>query len=78
MAPSGLACIDFDQETDVKRETEYFLKRASEETRRAIGAEEPNAADAHAELAARYSAKAVTLIVEEEDSEAPGPDVAGG
>ncbi len=50
----------------MKRETRYFLRRAREEARRAIRSDNPQAADAHEELSKLYSAKAVTLLVEED------------
>ena len=52
----------------MKSETEYLLRRASEEARRAISAEQPEAADVHEALAVRYSAKALTLLVAEDES----------
>jgi hypothetical protein len=51
----------------MKSETKYLLRRASEEARMAIAAEQPEAADAHDTLAVCYSAKAVALIEDEED-----------
>ena len=46
----------------MEEETEFLLKRASQEARRAIAAEHPEAAEAHEEMALRYSAKAVALL----------------
>lgn len=46
----------------MEEETEFLLKRASQEARRAIAAEHPEAAEAHEELSVRYSAKAVALL----------------
>jgi len=50
----------------MEEETEFLLKRASQEARRAIAAEHPEAAEAHEELSLRYSAKAVALLNEED------------
>ncbi len=47
-------------------ETEFLLRRASQEARRAITSEKPEAAEAHEELSLRYSAKAVALLHEED------------
>lgn len=41
---------------------EYLLKRASEESLKAISSHQPEAADAHEELAIRYSSKAVAAL----------------
>ncbi len=49
-------------------ETEFLLRRASQEARRAINCEQPEAARAHEELARRYSAKAVAALHEEDGS----------
>ena len=51
----------------MESETRYLLKRASEEARRAIGAEQPEAADVHEALSVRYSAKALIKLVEEDE-----------
>jgi hypothetical protein len=51
----------------MKPETRYLLLRASEEARRAINSEQPEAASVHQALSVRYSAKAVTLILAEDD-----------
>ena len=45
-------------------DTEYLLKRASEEARRTIASEKPQAATVHEALSNSYSAKAVTLLEE--------------
>ena len=52
----------------MESETRYLLRRASEEATRAIGAEKREAADIHESLAARYSAKALILLVEQDDT----------
>lgn len=49
----------------MEQETEFLLKRASEEARRAIVSEKPEAAVAHEELSRRYSAKAVAALHKE-------------
>ena len=46
----------------MESEAEYLLKRASDESRKAISSDLPEVADAHEELAIRYSAKAVTAL----------------
>ena len=43
----------------MESETEFLLRRASEESLKAIASGQPEAADAHEELAVRYSAKAI-------------------
>ena len=55
----------------MKSETEYFLKRASEETRRALTSEVPEAAEAHETMSVRYSAKALALLDEEDHEQRP-------
>ncbi len=50
----------------MRSETQYFLRRATEEAYRAIRSERPEAADVHEALSVRYSAKAVMLLVEED------------
>jgi len=47
-------------------ETEYLLKRASEEARQAIRSEHPDVAEVHQAMSVRYSAKALDLLVEED------------
>lgn len=60
--------------SEMRSETEYFLKRASEETRRALTSEAPEAAEAHETLSVRYSAKALALLDEEDHyPSSPGP-----
>ncbi len=60
----------------MRSETEYFLKRASEETRRALTSEAPEAAEAHETMSVRYSAKALALL-DEEDQDLSSPAPAG-
>lgn len=55
----------------MKSETRYLMRRASEEAKRAICSEKPEAADVHEALSVRYSAKALILLIE--DDEALGP-----
>ena len=55
----------------MKTETEYFLKRASEETRRALISQAPEAAEAHEAMSVRYSAKALALLDEEDHEQRP-------
>ena len=50
----------------MEEETEFLLKRASQEARRAIAAEHPEAAEAHEEMALLYSAKAVASLQDED------------
>jgi len=59
----------------MKSETEYFLKRASEETRRALTSEAPEAAEAHETMSVRYSAKALALLDEEDHERRPAATV---
>jgi hypothetical protein len=56
--------------SNMKLETRYFLRRASEEALRAVSSEKPEAANVHEALSVRYSAKALILLAE--DDEAPG------
>jgi hypothetical protein len=56
----------------IEPETRYLLKRASEEARRAISSEQPEAADVHEALSVRYSAQALIKLVEDD----PGTDAA--
>jgi hypothetical protein len=51
----------------MEEETEFLLKRASQEARRAIACEHPDAAEAHEQMALRYSAKAVALLQDEDE-----------
>lgn len=46
----------------MEEETEFLLRRASQEARRAIASKSPEAAEAHEEMALRYSAKAVASL----------------
>jgi len=48
----------------MEEEAEFLLKRASQEARRAIASDHPEAAEAHEQMALRYSAKAVALLHE--------------
>ncbi len=51
----------------MRSETEYYLRRASEEAYRAIRSEGAEAADVHEALSVRYSAKALILLEEEDE-----------
>lgn len=51
----------------MKPETQYLLRRASDEALRAISSQQPEAADVHESLSVRYSAKALILIAEEDE-----------
>lgn len=46
------------------RETVFLLRRASEESRKAISSDRPEAADAHQGLAILYSVKAAEALAE--------------
>jgi hypothetical protein len=46
----------------MEEETQFLLKRASQEARRAIASAHPEAEEAHKELSLRYSAKAVAAL----------------
>lgn len=50
----------------MRSETQYFLRRATEEACRAIRSERPEVADVHEAPSVRYSAKAVMLLIEED------------
>jgi hypothetical protein len=52
--------------TMMNPETEYLLRRASDEARQAIKSEQPEAADVHEALSVRYSAMAVTLLAKDD------------
>jgi hypothetical protein len=54
----------------MKSETSYLLRRASEEARLAMGSAEPKAADVHEALSVRYSARALSLLVAEDEGAA--------
>lgn len=55
----------------MKTDTDYFLRRASEEARRAIASEEPKAAEAHEALSILHSARALTLLVADDEEPVP-------
>jgi hypothetical protein len=48
----------------MKSTTEFLLRRASEESLKAISSHLPEAADAHEELAVRYSSEAVAALAD--------------
>lgn len=57
----------------MESETEFLLRRASEEGRRAMNSVQPQAEEAHEEMAIRYSVKAVeALSVDDEVDPAVG------
>ena len=56
----------------MKHETKYLLRRASEEAHRAIRSDKPEAADVHEALSVRYSAKALILLMEDDDAPVAG------
>ena len=58
----------------MESEMEFLLRRASEESRKAIASDQHEAAKAHDELAVRYSVKAIVALSDED--EAP-PEAAG-
>jgi hypothetical protein len=49
-------------------DTDYYLERARQEAVRAIQADHPSAAAVHKSLSARYSARAVIGIVNDQDN----------
>lgn len=57
----------------MKDETEFLLKRASQEAHLAINSEQAEAADVHEELSVLYSAKAVALLHEKDAATEPEP-----
>ena len=52
----------------MRSETQYFLKRASEEAQRALTSDAPKAAEAHDAMSVRYSARARALLAEEDET----------
>ena len=60
----------------MKTDTDYFLRRASEEARRAIASEEPKAAEVHEALSVHYSARAPTLLAAEDGDDEPASPTA--
>lgn len=48
----------------MENNTEFLLRRANEESLRAISSHQPEAAEAHEELAIRYSSKAVAALAD--------------
>lgn len=57
----------------MKSEARYLLRRASEEARQAISAQQPEAAEIHETLSVRYSAKALSLIADEAEEPIADP-----
>lgn len=55
------------------QETDYILRRASEEAVLALHAAHPAAASAHQGLAVHYSARAAALLAEEEEEQPVSP-----
>ena len=56
----------------MESDTRYFLRRASEEARRAISSEQAEVADVHENLSVRYSAKALILLAEDNKESGSG------
>ena len=57
----------------MKNTTKFLLRRASEESLKAIASVQPVAADVHEELAIRYSSKAITALADgDEPTSGPG------
>jgi len=52
----------------MRSETQYFLKRASEEAQRALRSDAPKAAEAHDTMSVHYYAKARALFAEEDEA----------
>jgi hypothetical protein len=50
----------------MESEIRYFLRRASEEARRAISAEQSKVGAIHQSLSIRYSAKALILLAQDD------------
>ncbi len=50
----------------MQSDARYFLRRASEEARRALRSNEPAVAEVHDTMSLRYSAKATSLLAEED------------
>lgn len=55
----------------MESEAEYLLRRASEESLKAIASEKAAAADVHQELSVQYSIKAVALLAEDDPATNP-------
>ena len=59
----------------MKSETSYLLRRASEEARLAMGSGEPRAAEVHEALSVHYSARALSLLVAEDEEGEAAPEL---
>ena len=59
----------------MEEETEFLLKRAREEATQAIRAGDERVADAHQQMAVRYSAKALIRLAEQDPDEPTTPRV---
>jgi hypothetical protein len=57
--------------------TEFLLRRASEESLRAIASGQPEAADAHEELAIRYSSKAAAALADGDEPTSASGSIEG-
>lgn len=55
----------------MESEAEFLLRRASEESLKAIASGQAAAADVHQELSVQYSIKAVALLAEDDPSTNP-------
>ena len=56
----------------MESDPEFLLRRAKEESVRAIEAEQPQAADVHQKLAVHYSAKAAMALANEDEEPPAG------
>ncbi|MEO6361029.1 MAG: hypothetical protein ABIO43_10715 [Sphingomicrobium sp.] len=55
----------------MESETEFLLRRASEESRKAMNSVQPQAEAAHDEMAMRYSVKAIIALSDVDEIEPP-------
>ena len=53
----------------MESETEFLLRRASEETRNALNSIQPQAEVAHEKMALRYTVKAIIALSDADDDE---------
>ena len=53
-------------------ETTYLLRRAGEEAQRAVSSEKPEAANVHEAMSVRYSARALILLIEDDEASGSG------
>lgn len=52
----------------METETEFLLRRASEESRKAMNSVQPQAEEVHEEMALRYSVKAIIALSDDDEA----------